>query len=218
MIRFEQISKKFALKGGNQKYIFRDLTLSVPRRNLAILGKNGAGKSTMISLIAGTIMPDRGKIIREGNISWPIGLQSGFQGSLTGRENVLFVCRIQGCSLHATKKKVAFVEEFAELDKHFDMPVKTYSSGMRAKLGFGLSMAFDFDVYLIDEVTAVGDVSFQKKATQAFEEKRNKANLIVVSHDMYVIKQWCDAGLYLENGICQFYENIDEAISRYQAM
>ncbi|HJK88445.1 MAG: ABC transporter ATP-binding protein [Candidatus Megaira endosymbiont of Mesostigma viride] len=218
MISLKEVTKKFLLKEGKQKYVFRDLTLTLPKANLALLGKNGAGKSTMISLIAGTQMPDYGKIIRHCNVSWPIGLQSGFQGSLTGRENVLFVCRIQGCSLYATKRKISFVEEFVELDKYFDMPVKTYSSGMKAKLGFGLSMAFDFDLYLIDEVTAVGDLAFQKKAAKVFEEKRNKANIIMVSHDMSTIKKWCNAGLYLENGTCQFYENIDEAIIRYKAI
>ncbi len=218
MITFEQVTKKFFLKEGGQKYVFRDLSLTIPRVNLAILGRNGVGKTTMLSLIAGTMVPDSGKVIRHCNVSWPLGLQSGFQGSLSGRENVLFVCRIQGCSLYSARKKVKFVEEFAELDKYFDMPIKTYSSGMRARLGFGLSMAFEFEVYLIDEVTAVGDIAFQRKAAKVFEEKRSKAAVIMISHDMYTIKQWCNAALYLENGTYQFYEDIDQAIARYRAI
>ncbi len=218
MIIFEKVTKKFFLKGGAQKYVFRDLDLTIPRLNLAILGKNGAGKSTLISLIAGAKVPDSGRVIRQCEVSWPLGLQSGFQGSMSGRENVLFVCRIHGCSLYIAKKKVTFVENFAELGNYFDMPVKTYSSGMRAKLGFGLSMAFDFDVYLVDEITSVGDPLFKRKSAQLFEEKRSKSNIIMVSHDTYTIKKWCDAALYLEDGICQFYEDIDEAIARYKAI
>jgi capsular polysaccharide transport system ATP-binding protein len=218
MIIFEKVTKSFPLKGGVRKYIFHDLDLIVPKLNLAILGKNGAGKSTLLSLIAGSITPDCGRVVRRCNVSWPVGLQSGFQGSMTGRENVLFVCRIYGNSLYASKKKVEFVKNFAELGNYFDMPVKTYSSGMRAKLGFGLSMAFDFDVYLIDEATAVGDPSFKKKSFQLFEEKRIRSNIIMVSHSMKTIKQWCDVALYLENGICQFYENIDQAIARYNSI
>lgn len=217
MLVLEKITKSFLLKGGVRLYIFRDLNLTIPKLNLAILGKNGAGKSTLLSLIAGSLYPDSGRIIRRCSVSWPVGLQSGFQGDMTGRENVLFVCRIHGYSLYSAKKKASFVNNFAELGKYFDMPVKTYSSGMKAKLGFGLSMSFDFDLYLIDEAIAVGDPSFKKKSSQLFEEKRKKSNIIMVSHSISTIKQWCDAAIYLENGICQFYENIDEAISRYKS-
>ncbi|MFK7967750.1 MAG: ABC transporter ATP-binding protein [Rickettsiaceae bacterium] len=218
MFILEKITKSFLLKSGERRYIFRDLSLTIPKLNLAILGKNGAGKSTLLSLISGSTMPDSGKIITQCNVSWPVGLQSGFQGSMTGRENVLFVCRIHGYSLHYAKKKAVFVNDFAELGDYFDMPVKTYSSGMKSRLGFGLSMAFDFDVYLIDEAISVGDPSFKKKSSQVFEEKRKKSNIIMVSHSVSTIKQWCDVAIYLENGICQFYENLDEAIKRYNSV
>lgn len=147
-------------------------------------------------MIGGADRPDYGQIKTDQTISWPVGLSGGFQGSLTGRENVKFVSR-----LYATKKelkdKIKFVEDFSELGKYFDMPIKTYSSGMRSRLGFGLSMAFKFDYYLVDEVTSVGDARFKQKCLDIFNKRHKESSFIMVSHSVSALKQYCDAALFL---------------------
>ena len=141
-------------------------------------------------------------------------MSGGFQGSLTGRENVKFVARLYSEN-NQLKDKVAFVEEFAELGKYFDMPIKTYSSGMKSRLGFGLSMAFKFDYYLVDEVTAVGDARFKKKCIQLFESKKKESNFIMVSHSLHSLKRYCDIALLVGRNKISLYESIDEAIEYY---
>uniref|UniRef100_A0A914Y2L4 ABC transporter domain-containing protein n=1 Tax=Panagrolaimus superbus TaxID=310955 RepID=A0A914Y2L4_9BILA len=153
-----------------------DLNLEIPSgKSVAFIGRNGAGKSTLLRMIGGIDRPDSGKIITNKTISWPVGLAGGFQGSLTGRENVKFVARLYA-KQEELKEKIEFVEEFAELGKYFDMPIKTYSSGMRSRLGFGLSMAFKFDYYIVDEVTAVGDARFKEKCAQLFKERHKESS------------------------------------------
>src|SRR5690606_14574529 len=157
VIRLERLTKSYLTLRG-RKVVFRDLSLEIPSGvNVGLIGRNGAGKSTLMRLLSAVDLPDRGKITAEGRLSWPVGLMGGMQGALTGHDNVKFVCRIHGVRGRALREKVRFVREFAELGAYFDQPVSTYSSGMRARLAFGTSMAFDFDYYLIDEVLAVGD-------------------------------------------------------------
>lgn len=215
MINIENLTKSYRTPAGRH-YVFKDLNLTLPAgQSVALIGRNGAGKSTLLRMIGGTDNPDSGRIASRATISWPVGLAGGFQGSLTGRENVKFVAR-----LYATKEelrqKVAFVEDFAELGKYFDMPVKAYSSGMKARLGFGLSMAFTFDYYLVDEVTAVGDASFRKKCEMIFEERHRDACFLMVSHNLNSLKHYCDAAVFIgrENHV-QYYEDINEAIDAY---
>ncbi|WP_105664848.1 ABC transporter ATP-binding protein [Cronobacter dublinensis] len=215
MINIENLTKSYRTPAGRH-YVFKDLNLTLPAgQSVALIGRNGAGKSTLLRMIGGTDNPDSGRIASRATISWPVGLAGGFQGSLTGRENVKFVAR-----LYATKEelrqKVAFVEDFAELGKYFDMPVKAYSSGMKARLGFGLSMAFTFDYYLVDEVTAVGDASFRKKCEMIFEERHRDACFLMVSHNLNSLKQYCDAAVFIgrENHV-QYYDDINEAIDAY---
>ncbi|EPR9023710.1 ABC transporter ATP-binding protein [Cronobacter dublinensis] len=215
MINIENLTKSYRTPAGRH-YVFKDLNLTLPAgQSVALIGRNGAGKSTLLRMIGGTDNPDSGRIVSRATISWPVGLAGGFQGSLTGRENVKFVAR-----LYATKEelrqKVAFVEDFAELGKYFDMPVKAYSSGMKARLGFGLSMAFTFDYYLVDEVTAVGDASFRKKCEMVFEERHRDACFLMVSHNLNSLKHYCDAAVVIgrENHV-QYYDDINEAIDAY---
>jgi len=215
MINIENLTKSYRTPAGRH-YVFKDLNLTLPAgQSVALIGRNGAGKSTLLRMIGGTDNPDSGRIVSRATISWPVGLAGGFQGSLTGRENVKFVAR-----LYATKEelrqKVAFVEDFAELGKYFDMPVKAYSSGMKARLGFGLSMAFTFDYYLVDEVTAVGDASFRKKCEMVFEERHRDACFLMVSHNLNSLKHYCDAAVFIgrENHV-QYYDDINEAIDAY---
>ncbi len=217
MIWLKNVSKSFLLKNGQRHHVFKDLTLKIERgNNVALMGRNGSGKSTLMSLISGNLSPDSGRVVCRCSVSWPVGVQTGFQGSMTGRENVQFVSRIHGDSHDEMRQRIAFVADFAELGKYFDMPVQSYSSGMRSRLGFAMSMAFDFDVYLADEVTSVGDMVFRKKSAAAFKEKRGKASVIMVSHDIDTIREWCDRAIFIENGQHTIYENINDAIDRYQ--
>ncbi|WP_044179828.1 ABC transporter ATP-binding protein [Phytobacter massiliensis] len=214
MIKISKLTKSYKTPKGRH-YVFKGLDLELPAdKSIALIGRNGAGKSTLLRMIGGIDRPDSGKICTNKTISWPVGLSGGFQGSLTGRENVKFVARLYA-HRGELKEKVSFVEEFAELGKYFDMPIKTYSSGMKSRLGFGLSMAFDFDYYLVDEVTAVGDARFKRKCMQLFESKRNISNFIMVSHSLHSLKKYCDIALLVGRESIKLYDSIDEAIEEY---
>ena len=216
MIELRNVSKAYSVKNG-LRHILRDVSLIIPdRTSIAVLGPNGAGKSTFLSLIGGAEDADEGTIITDSEISWPLGLNSGFQGSLTGRQNVLFVCQINGLTLEDIRHVTSEVIAFSEIGEYFDMPVSTYSSGMRARLSFGLSMTFKFDIYLIDELTSVGDVIFREKATAAFNEIRERASLIFVSHNLAVLRESCDSALFLRDGKADFYADIEEGLYAYK--
>ncbi len=180
--------------------------------NTAVLGLNGSGKSTLIRLIGGAELPDSGRIIRKSTVSWPIGFTGCFHGSLTGRENLRFVCRIYGADI---RKVTSYVEEFSELGEYLDMPFKTYSSGMRAKLAFGLSLAVGFDFYLIDEAFSVGDVVFRRKAEVELNKLKERATLIYVSHSSSSVIQHCSAGAVLNQGHLEYFDDIKQAIKKY---
>lgn len=212
MITLENVSKSYQVRSGVHRVLQGLSAEFPPDRNIGILGKNGAGKTTLLRLIAGVEGADSGRIIRKGRISWPIGFAGGFHGSLSGRENIRFVCRIHRVDY---RKIIRFVEDFSELGEYIDMPFKTYSSGMKAKLGFGVSMAIDFDCYLVDEVTAVGDESFRQKCSKIFAERRARSNLIMVSHSISTIKQYCDTAAVLSKRNLIFFETVDEAVQYY---
>jgi capsular polysaccharide transport system ATP-binding protein len=213
MIELRNIRKTYGIKN-QRRLILKDVTCCFqPGVNTGILGRNGAGKSTLLRIIGGKEPPDRGRVIRTSRISWPIGFSGCFHGQLTGRENLRFVCRIYGVSF---TKVADFVADFSELGPYLDMPVKTYSSGMAAKLAFGLSMALDFDFYLIDELTAVGDASFKAKSKQLFDNRRAQATLLVVSHSIGTIKAYCDQALVLDQGELLPFPDLNQAIAYYQ--
>jgi len=216
MIRIENLTKSYRTPAGRH-YVFKDLHVELPsNKSVALIGRNGAGKSTLLRVIGGIDRPDSGKIITDKTLSWPVGLAGGFQGSLTGRENVKFVARLY--ATHAElREKVAFVEEFAELGKYFDMPIKTYSSGMKSRLGFGLSMAFKFDYYLVDEVTAVGDAKFKQKCADLFKARHEEASFLMVSHSLGSLKEFCDVALFIgRDNQVKYFESVDEAIATYK--
>jgi capsular polysaccharide transport system ATP-binding protein len=214
MIELEQVTKIYTTRQGvNVVLDAVDLTLPA-RTNIGILGRNGAGKSTLLRLISGAEQPDSGFVHRKGEISWPIGFGGGFNGSLTGEENCRFVARIYGVDVDDV---VGFAMEFAEIGEYFHMPVKTYSSGMKARLAFGLSMAVDFDVYLVDEVTAVGDSRFQEKARRAFAERRDRSSVIIVSHSLRTIKQYCEQCAVLSNGKLHYFASVKDAQRMYES-
>ena len=213
MLSFENVSKSYKLQGV-RKTILSNFTFAFPEgRNIGIMGRNGAGKSTMVRLMAGTEPPDTGAVYRTSRVSWPLGFAGGFNGSMTGIENIRFVSRIYG---QDTEKVIAYVTEFAELGASLRLPIKTYSNGMRARLAFGLSMAIDFDVYLIDEITAVGDQNFKKKSQAVFKDKLARSQIIMVSHSASTIRQYCDCGLLLDRGEVRFYDDVSDLLAAYK--
>ena len=214
MIELRNLSKAYPTEHGLH-HVFRNLNFVLPCVNIGLIGPNGAGKSTLMRLIAGTESPDKGRITTDQRISWPVGLSGGFQGKLSGRENVSFVCRINGAKADVLRQKIEYVIDFAEIGKHFDMPVSTYSSGMRARVAFGLSMAFHFDWYLIDEIMAVGDASFRKKSQAVFEARRETSKIIMSSHSMNEIRRLCDVVVLIEGGQPRVFEDVEEGIRAY---
>lgn len=196
--------------------MFKDLNLTIEdKQSVGLLGRNGAGKSTLLRIICGLDEPDSGEIWTNSTISWPVGVAGGFQGSLTGRQNVRFVCRLYS-SGDFVDEKVKFVQDFAELGKYFDMPVKSYSSGMRSRLTFGLSLAFDFDYYMLDEAGAVGDAAFRKKSEEILNARRQQAGFLMVSHNLDEIERNCDIGIVLMNQTAHVYHDTKQAIEVYK--
>ncbi|MDR2799814.1 MAG: ABC transporter ATP-binding protein [Desulfovibrio sp.] len=215
MIVLDGISKSYRARNGN-RLVLDDISRTFPPGvSVGILGRNGAGKSTLLRIIGGSEAPDSGTVRREKRISWPLGFGCGFNFKLTGRENLRFICRLYA---EPYEKTVNFVEEFSELGIYLDMPIYTYSSGMRAKLAFGISMAFSFDYYLIDEVIGVGDAVFRKKSDAYFAERRKNATLLVVSHSMSTVKSLCDTLLVLHKGKLLDFTSKTEAESFYTAV
>jgi capsular polysaccharide transport system ATP-binding protein len=219
MLDLIDLTKSYPSRLG-RRHIFRQFNLSLPDGcNAGLIGPNGAGKSTLMRLLGGLEHLDSGRIVTDRRISWPIGLTGGIQGSLTGRDNVRFVCHIHATSPEQRREKVAFVQAFAQLGDAFDLPVKTYSSGMRSRLTFGLAMAFDFDLYLIDEVTAVGDAAFRRKCQDMLQERLRRSNVVYTSHNMGEIARLCNTVVLLRPGLPPMvYGDVQEGIAAYQQM
>lgn len=213
MIVLENLTKVFWLEG-KRKVVLREASAVFPSRvSVGLLGRNGAGKSTLLDLIGGSILPTSGQILSDGRVSFPVGFSGSFHPDMTGAQNVRFVARIYGID---TDELIAYVEDFAELGKHFHLPIHSYSSGMRSRLAFGLSMGLKFDTYLIDEVTAVGDAVFKRKSEAVFSDRLRHAGAIFVSHSMTTIRTMCQAGAVLENGKLTYYPDLEEAIEVHE--
>ncbi|KXG87415.1 ABC transporter ATP-binding protein [Agrobacterium bohemicum] len=212
MIKFENVSKYFKTKS-HKKVILQGVSLEFKSgHSYGILGVNGAGKSTTMKMIAGTILPNSGVIKKDLRVSWPLGFAGGFSGQMTGKENLNFVARAYGENV---KRVSSFVEDFAELGDYINAPFRTYSSGMAARLAFGLSMAIEFDCYLVDEITAVGDARFQQRCKDEFESRRKNSDLIMISHGMSTIHSYCDKCYLLVDGRMIFYDDVEHAIEAY---
>lgn len=215
MIELQDVYKYYRTHG-HRKVVLNHVTLDFEAgRSYGVLGVNGAGKSTLMRLLAGAELPNGGRVRRKGRVSWPLGFSGGLHPKLTGRENVKFVSRIYG---QDARKVTAFVEEFAEIGAYMDVPILTYSSGMIARLAFGLSIAIDFDCYLIDEVTAVGDARFAARCKEEFDKRRRKADIIMVSHAMGTIQEYCNRGIVLAGGQMHVFRNVDDAIELYKKL
>ncbi|MEW9799709.1 ABC transporter ATP-binding protein [Alteromonas sp. CYL-A6] len=215
MIRLNKVTKSYPSKLGPQ-YVFKNLSFDFPtEKNVAILGRNGSGKSTLFRLLAKSEYPDRGQILTDKSISWPVALKTGIHPQMTGRENTRFIGRINNvASLPEYEKKV---QAFAELGRRFDLPVKNYSSGMRAKLVFACCMNIDFDIYLIDEATSVGDPQFRKKARATLKKKSQTAGVIMVSHELDQVREFCTSAVVLKEGRLTYYADLEEGIAAYTA-
>ena len=215
MIELVNVCKRYRTRSG-KRVILDGINLNIKRgERVGILGKNGSGKSTLIRLISGSELPTSGRIERRMNVSWPLAFSGGFQGSLTGYDNLRFVCRVYGASYQAA---LPFVEEFTDLGQYMREPVKKYSNGMRARLAFAISMAIEFDCFLIDEVIAVGDSNFQRKCHSELFEKRADRAMIMVSHDPHMIKEHCDRACVLDAGVLRQFDSIDAAYEHYERL
>ena len=216
MFTVQELTKSYPVQSGRH-YVFQNVSFEIPAGvNVGILGPNGAGKSTLLRILGGIDHPDSGVIRTTSTVSWPLGLKGGFVSHLTGRENSRMVCRLYGLQREQISELLEQIKEQSGIGDYFEEPVKTYSSGMGGRLGFALSMAFDFDYYLMDEITSVGDARFKKMAKQALEEKVATSQVILVSHSMATIREFCDIGIYLEDGKVQVFEDLEDAIAAYQ--
>ena len=212
MIVLRNLTKTFVLEG-QRKTVLQDVNAVFPSNVVvALLGRNGAGKSTLLRMISGALAVTAGEILTDGQISYPVGYAGSFNPDMTGAQNTRFVARIYGVD---TEELRDYVEDFAELGPSFYLPVKTYSSGMKSRLAFGVSMGINFDTYLIDEVTAVGDASFKKKSQRVFRERMSKAGALFVSHSLNQLRDLCQAGAVLEGGKLIYYDDVNDAISHH---
>lgn len=212
MLVVRGLAKQY-VRNGKPRLLFDGLSFTLrPRERLAILGRNGQGKSTLIKILGGVLPANRGEVTWTMRSSWPLGFGGAFQGGLTGVDNIRFLARIYDCPV---EPMLANVERFAELGDALTMPVKHYSSGMRARLAFGLSLAIEFDCYLIDEIVAVGDALFRDKCEEELFGKRHDRAFIIASHDLAFIKHSCERAIVIESGRTALYDDIDSAIAAY---
>lgn len=215
MIKIRNLTKSYKVRNGRH-YVFSGVDADFPEdANIAIIGPNGGGKSTFLRILGGIDYPDSGEIITRRSFSWPLGLRSGFVAHMSGRDNCRMICNLYGLHHRHTRKKLDEIKELSGIGEYFEEPVKYYSSGMGGRLGFALSMAFSFDYFLIDEITAVGDAHFRELAKQTLEEKARYSKVIMVSHNMGDIKKFCDVGVLLKDGQLTVFDDLDEAIRAY---
>lgn len=213
MIVLEHLCKSFLTPDG-RKYVADNISITFPgKTSVALLGRNGTGKSTLLEMIGGSVRPDSGRIWSDGSISWPVGFAGSFHRDLTGAQNTRFIARAYGVDTDAL---CAFVKDFSELQGQFYAPIRNYSAGMKSRLAFGVSMGIRFDTYLVDEVTSVGDAAFKRKSLQVFRDRMRESGAIMVTHSMQQVRRFCEAGAVLENGRLIYYNDVEDAIAHHQ--
>jgi len=215
MISCIDITHEYPAHGGRRRVLDHVNFDLEPGQKLGILGRNGAGKSTLVRIIGGVEIPTAGEVRRSMSVSWPLAFSGAFQGSLSGIDNLRFICRIYNLDYDSTR---AFVDDFAELGRQLGEPVKTYSSGMRARLAFALTIAIEFDCYLIDEVIMVGDARFTRRCQEELFEKRGDRSIILVSHEMNFIRTVCDSAAVIHNSHFTMCDSVADAISFYDSL
>ena len=216
MLKLTNISKDYPSELGGYRRVLNDVSFELARgEKIAVLGRNGAGKSTLIRLLGGVELPTSGTIERTMSISWPVAMAGGIHGVLTGNDNIRFIARVYGKPFQQLRD---FVDDFAQLGKFLSEPVKTYSSGMMGRLNFGLSLAVDFDCYLIDEVIAAGDHSFQLRCHEELFEKRADRALVLASHIAEFVRTYCSRALVLHRGRAKVFDDLDLALDIYSAL
>lgn len=215
MITLDNVTKYYKT-AAHRRYILRNQSMHFAAgRSYGLLGVNGAGKSTTMRLIAGAELPNTGRVRRQVRVSWPLGFANGLNPLLSGKENLKFVARAYGEDFY---RVLRFVTDFAEIGSYLNEPLRTYSSGMAARFAFGLSMAIEFDCYLVDEITAVGDSNFQRRCREAFRARREKSDVIMISHDMETIKDYCDIAIVLIDGHMVQFDNVEDGIATYMRL
>lgn len=214
MINLTNVTKIFRTPRGQHKPIVENASITFPsNKSIGLLGRNGAGKSTLLQMIGGRIKQDEGTIERTGTVSWTVGFSGSFKREMTGAQNTRFIARIYGVD---TDELLEFVQDFSELGSYFYSPVRSYSSGMRSRLAFGVSIGIPFDTYLVDEVTSVGDAGFKRKSRIAFMDRMENAGAIVVTHSTSQLRKLCQAGAVLENGQLTYFDDVEDAIHQHQ--
>ncbi|MBT4224816.1 MAG: ABC transporter ATP-binding protein [Opitutae bacterium] len=217
MIKVRNLTKSYHTKGGRH-YVFNDVSTDFPGDvSIGIIGPNGSGKSTLLRILGGIDYPDAGSIDSKCSFSWPMALRGGFVSHLSGKENCRMVCNLYGLSRGQVREQLDLIRELSGLESYFQEPVKSYSSGMNGRLGFALSMSFDFNYFLIDEITAVGDAQFKSLAKKVLREKAKNSKVIMVSHNMSDIREFCDVGVLVRDGDVIFYDDLDSAIKEYMS-
>ncbi|MEO1238898.1 MAG: ABC transporter ATP-binding protein [Pseudomonadota bacterium] len=212
-VKLIDVTKSFHANGV-RTLVAKGISGEFPRdRCVALLGRNGAGKSSLLQMIAGISQPDSGQIFRSGSVSWPVGFAGSFHGDLSGAENTRFVARIYGVD---TEQLIDYVSDFSELGQQFNAPFRTYSSGMRSRLAFAVSMGVHFDTYLVDEVTAVGDARFRDKSEAVLQDRLKSSGAIVVSHSLQMLARLCDMGAVLSSGRLEWHANVMDAIDHHR--
>jgi capsular polysaccharide transport system ATP-binding protein len=215
MIELRNVHKTFVLNG-RRKVVADSISAVFPRgKAIAILGRNGAGKSSLLKMISGSMDPDSGEVVVHGTVSWPVGFAGSFHPELTGLQNTRFIARVYGVD---TDELTRFVADFAELGPHFELPVRSYSSGMKSRLAFGVSMGIRFDTYLVDEVTAVGDASFRSKSERLFKQRLDESGAVMVTHAPGQVRRLCDHAGVLENGELHMYDDVEDALAHHKSL
>lgn len=215
MIELRNLSKTFVLNG-RRKVVADNINAHFPDRcAVAILGRNGAGKSTLLKMISGALDPDSGSVRHSGTMSWPVGFAGSFHPDLTALQNTRFIARVYGVD---SDELVDFVADFAELGQHFNLPIRSYSSGMKSRLAFGVSMGIRFDTYLVDEITAVGDAAFKRKSEALFLERLQTSSAVMVTHTMGQVRRLCQYVAVLEDGNMQVFDDVEEGIAFHQKL